>query len=93
MPTNPIELNEISTALMRQKIDDCPRIYFRRASRVRVLSEEPIAWTLDGEAGGSTAEAVAEILPHAIALSLAGLPNEKNLPEEITAPEEQPKTE
>lgn len=89
MPTNPIELNEIITALMRQKIADCPRIYFRRASCVRVLSEEPIAWTLDGESGGETADATAEIMPHAIALSLVGLPNEKNLPGETDKPEEE----
>lgn len=88
MPTNPIELNEIITALMRQKIADCPRIYFRRASHVRVLSEEPVAWTLDGESGGETADATAEIMPHAIALSLVGLPNEKNLPEETAKPAE-----
>ena len=93
MPTNPIELNEIITALMRQTIDDCPRIYFRRASRVRVLSEEPIAWTLDGEAGGETTDATAEILPHAIALSLVGMPNEKNLPEETVNPPEESASE
>ena len=93
MPTNPLELNEIITALMRQTIDDCPRIYFRRASRVRVLSEEPIAWTLDGEAGGETTDATAEILPHAIALSLVGMPNEKNLPEETVNPPEESASE
>ena len=80
MPTNPLELNEIIGALMLQTVDNCPRIYFRRAARVRVMSAEPIAWTLDGESGGSSADALAEILPHSIALSLVHMPNQKNLP-------------
>ncbi|MDO5549122.1 MAG: diacylglycerol kinase family lipid kinase [Eubacteriales bacterium] len=83
MPTNPLELNDTIGALMLQKVEDCPRIYFRRAARVRVLAEEPIAWTLDGEAGGVVADATAEILPHSIALSLMQMPNQKNLIEEV----------
>lgn len=83
MPTNPIELSETIAALMSQKIDTCPHIYFRRASKVRVLSDEPISWTLDGEAGGTMLEAEAEIIPHAVSFSLKGLPNEKNLPDKL----------
>lgn len=81
MPTNPLELNDTIGALMLQKVEDCPRIYFRRAARVRVMSQQPVAWTLDGESGGMSADATAEILPHAIALSLVQMPNQKNLPD------------
>jgi YegS/Rv2252/BmrU family lipid kinase len=80
MPTNPIELNDTIAALMMQKVANCPRIYFRRAAQVKVISETPVPWTLDGEPGGTVTEATAQILPHAIALSLVQMPNQKNLP-------------
>jgi diacylglycerol kinase family enzyme len=79
MPSNLIEMNSIISNLMFQKVEDCPFIYFRRAKEVTVISEAPLPWTLDGEAGGSFSYSQAEIIPNAVTFNLANLPNEKNI--------------
>lgn len=83
MPTNPIEMSEIIAALMSQKVEDCPHIYFRHAASIHVIADKPMSWTLDGESGGTMLQAHAEIVPHALSIMLAGLPNEKNLSTEV----------
>lgn len=88
MPTNPIELSEIIGALTFQKVKDCPHIYFRRAKKIRVMSETEVSWTIDGEAGGSFKEVETEIMPHAISLSLADQPNKQNISETEKAADE-----
>lgn len=55
MPQNPIELNRVMAALVDRDIDaEC--MYCFKASEVRIESEEEVAWTLDGEFGGSHKE-------------------------------------
>lgn len=88
MPLNVIELNSIISALMFQKPEDSPYIFFRRAKKVEVISENPLSWTLDGEDGGSYSYSVAENIPGAVTFNLAALPNEKNLPTIQNTPEE-----
>lgn len=51
-PRNPIELNNLMISLVNRDID-MGAMYCFRADRLAVESEEPIAWTLDGENGGS----------------------------------------
>lgn len=51
-PKNPIELNNILVSLMNHKIDTDVMYHFRTAS-LSLESTEPVAWTLDGESGGS----------------------------------------
>lgn len=87
MPTNLIELNNIVSSLMFQKLEDSPYIFFHRAKSVTVLSETPLPWTLDGEAGGVFCHSQADIIPGAVTFHLAALPNEKNLPAQQTLPE------
>lgn len=70
MPTNLLELSETVTAMMNRKFTDCPHIYFYHAKRVTVRSKRGLPWTLDGEDGGTTTEAVAQCIPHAITLRL-----------------------
>lgn len=54
-PMNPIELNRVMAALVDRDIDtEC--MYCFKASEVRIESEEEVAWTLDGEFGGSHKE-------------------------------------
>lgn len=77
MPNSLIALNNIVAALMSQKVEDCPNIYFRRAKRITVTSEVPLSWTLDGEAGGSFTYSQAEIIPGAVNLSLGEPPKER----------------
>lgn len=55
MPKNPIELQEILGAILRQEMDN-KLIYTRKAGSVRFESAEEIPWTLDGEFGGEHRE-------------------------------------
>lgn len=50
-PANPIELNNIAVALLNRDID-VDGMYCFTASELEIETEEPVAWTLDGEYGG-----------------------------------------
>lgn len=80
MPTNVLELNQIISSLMFQRVENSPYIYFRRAKCIEVQADEPLPWTLDGESGGRFAYSRAEIMPGAVTFNLSSLPNEKNIP-------------
>lgn len=51
-PKNAIELNSVMAALLNRDINADCMLYFRAGS-LTIESKEPIAWTLDGEFGGS----------------------------------------
>lgn len=51
-PGNPVELNQIVLSLLNRDIDTSLMYCFRTAS-LRLESLEEVAWTLDGENGGS----------------------------------------
>lgn len=51
-PKNPVELTQIMNSLMNRNIDTGVTYCFRTSS-IRLESDEEIAWTLDGENGGS----------------------------------------
>lgn len=51
-PKNPIELNNIMVSLLNRDIDTDVMYSFRTA-KLTLESTEPVAWTLDGENGGS----------------------------------------
>ncbi len=51
-PKNPVELNNIMISLLNRDINTDAMYCFRTAELV-LESEEPVAWTLDGENGGS----------------------------------------
>lgn len=55
MPKNPLELNEIIGSLTNL-IDDTDCIYTFKTDRLHIQSLEEVAWTLDGEYGGSHCE-------------------------------------
>ena len=50
-PSNPLDLNNIILALVDKRVKS-EHIYTYEAQSIKVESEEPIAWTLDGEFGG-----------------------------------------
>lgn len=52
IPRNPMELNEITMSLMHREIESAA-IHCFKTSKLSVESPEPIAWTLDGEYGGT----------------------------------------
>lgn len=56
MPRNPIELNGVMAALLNRDIDT-EYMYCFKSSEIRFESETEVAWTLDGEYGGSHREA------------------------------------
>lgn len=56
-PRNPVELHEIMRALTNLK-DDTELIYSAKASEIRITTQEEVAWTMDGEYGGSYREVV-----------------------------------
>lgn len=51
-PKNPIELNSILLSLLNRDVD-AGAMYCFRTDRLVVETKEPLAWTLDGENGGS----------------------------------------
>lgn len=57
MPKNPMELNAVMAALLNRDINADCMLYFR-TRQVSIESAEPIAWTLDGEYGGSHEKAL-----------------------------------
>ena len=50
-PTNPLEINNIIRALVDKRVKS-EHIYTFTTEKLKVESEEPVAWTLDGEFGG-----------------------------------------
>lgn len=60
-PKNPIELQEIITALMTKQMDS-PFMYTFKSGHITFQSMEEIPWTLDGEYGGEHEEVVIENL-------------------------------
>lgn len=51
-PKNPVELNNILLSLLNRDIDT-DAMYCFRTSELNLTSQEAVAWTLDGENGGS----------------------------------------
>lgn len=52
MPKSLVALNEIILSLLSDKPEDNQHIFYRKASKVILRSEEKISWALDGEFGG-----------------------------------------
>ncbi len=51
-PRNPLELNNLVVALLDRNID-ADAMYCFRTAELKIESDESLAWTLDGEYGGS----------------------------------------
>jgi len=58
-PKNPIELNNIVMSLLSQDINT-DMMYCFRTSKLKITSENPIPWTLDGEFGGEHTDVIIE---------------------------------
>lgn len=56
MPKSIVELHGIITSLVGEKMDDNENIICCKTGKVKVISNEEIAWTLDGEYGGLQTE-------------------------------------
>lgn len=77
-PAQMIELTRVASNLLKGELD--PELIFTvKTRRLRVLSAEPIPWTLDGEYGGSPCDVDIEVLPRTLTVHL---PVESLRPEE-----------
>lgn len=73
-PKNPMDMQEIIAGLMSGK-DNSDLIYTFKTSRIRIQSDEAVAWTLDGEYGGNHKEVEIRNLHRALNLYLTGSKN------------------
>lgn len=65
MPQNMIELNHILTAVVSRRLHtDYMQVF--KAKEIRMSSDEPIPWTLDGEYGGDHKEVIIRNEYHAL---------------------------
>jgi diacylglycerol kinase family enzyme len=71
VPRNLTELSECIQALQNQKYN-CSAITFRSTCRVKVSSNAPLTWTLDGERADAEGPVEIQNLHHAISLMLKG---------------------
>lgn len=55
IPKNPIELNNLMVSLLNRDIDN-NSMYCFRTKELKLESRKPVAWTLDGEFGGTHKE-------------------------------------
>ena len=60
MPKTPIDLQKIATALLAQDFEGCPLIELHHVKAVKILMDENLSWSLDGEEalGGKRIEIV-----------------------------------
>lgn len=73
-PKNPMDMQEIIAGLMSGK-DNSDLIYTFKTSRIRIQSDEAVAWTLDGEYGGDHKEVEIRNQHRALNLYLTGSKN------------------
>ena len=67
-PQNPLQLQGIFKALANMADDDGGLVTCFRTSRLHIVSQEPLDWTLDGEFGGTHRQA--EIVNHKRAVTI-----------------------
>ena len=67
-PRNLTEISECIQALQSQRYNDCAMITFGPAQKLRVLADETMPWTLDGEKFDGQQEIEVENIHHAIHL-------------------------
>lgn len=74
---NPIELQQLVNAFVTQNFDDSDMIYSFKASHVEFESANELAWTLDGEFGGSYKKTSFDVMPGAVDFIIKGKKRKK----------------
>lgn len=67
-PRNLTEISECLQALQSQRYNDCAMITFGPVRKIRIIADETMPWTLDGEKFEGQQEIVVENIHHAIRL-------------------------
>lgn len=73
-PKNPLELQNISTALINRNFD-CDHIICIQSEKFKITSDKEIAWTLDGEDGGKTVSAELSAVRRAYEIAVPPMPD------------------
>ena len=68
MPKTPLDLQKIASALLAQDFEGCPLIELHHFKAVKILMDENLSWSLDGEE--ATCGRRIEILCHKRAIRL-----------------------
>ena len=55
-PKNLSEIQTLLTDVANRNFVESPHILYQKARKVSIRSEQPLAWTVDGESGGETTE-------------------------------------
>jgi len=55
-PKNLTEIQTLLADVANRNYADSPHILYHKARKITVASQQPLAWTVDGEAGGETTE-------------------------------------
>ena len=55
-PKNLSEIQTLLTDVANRNFVESPHILYQKARKVCVRSEQPLAWTVDGESGGETTD-------------------------------------
>jgi diacylglycerol kinase family enzyme len=76
MPRTLIDLNTIVMAILSREMD-APGLFSFKCRAVEIAGEEPLAWTLDGEFGGTPTKSNIEIIKNAVKY----VANRKTLPQ------------
>lgn len=84
-PKNPLEMQEIIRNLISME-DNTDLIYSFKAKKLSIESEEEVAWTLDGEYGGSPRIVEIENLQRALNLYLKGTNRARRLWKQRSGP-------
>ncbi|MDO4805121.1 MAG: YegS/Rv2252/BmrU family lipid kinase [Lachnospiraceae bacterium] len=71
-PTNPMELNELITALMTGDPESTSMIEYYHTDHIEISSSESIPWTLDGEYGGKHSNVVIQNMKQRVRMILYG---------------------
>ncbi len=65
-PRSLADLQQLMTDVTTRHYADCEQILFLKTGEVHILSEQPVAWTVDGEAGGEQTDIRIRCCPGAI---------------------------
>lgn len=68
MPTSIAALHSIAASLFLEKFNSNEYIMYYKASKIEIISQEEIDWTLDGEYGGKTSTALIENVPESLSI-------------------------
>ncbi len=64
-PKNPADLSQTFMGLL-QPDSQSPMVYRAKTKHIRLISEKPLDWVLDGEFGGNKAEVTIQAVPSAV---------------------------